>query len=95
MNGVNNFCRTEVLSDMIVINPVKMALIIQGEKMHLESQILQCPYCWENFEWINDPSDESEEMIEDCFVCCHPIHLKKVQTGSGESEWVALHEDEY
>lgn len=41
----------------------------------LDSQNIQCPYCWETFELVIDPSEAHQEYIEDCFVCCRPIHL--------------------
>ena len=41
----------------------------------LDSQNIQCPYCWETFELVIDPSEANQEYIEDCFVCCRPIHL--------------------
>lgn len=34
---------------------------------------VQCPYCWESFTLLIDASVESQEYIEDCQVCCHPI----------------------
>jgi len=67
------------------------------EKIELESIQMQCPYCWELFEWVCDDSDESNEMIEDCPVCCRPIHFKK-QGDSGFNEpshWEALSEEDF
>ena len=34
---------------------------------------VQCPYCWESFTLLIDASVESQEYIEDCEICCHPI----------------------
>lgn len=39
----------------------------------LETQKCDCPYCGEPIELVIDPSMESQEYIEDCFVCCRPI----------------------
>lgn len=41
----------------------------------LDSQNIQCPYCWETFELVIDPSEPFQDYVEDCFVCCQPIHL--------------------
>ena len=65
--------------------------------LELESRQMQCPYCWETFEWVCDDSDDSTEMIEDCPVCCRPIHFKR--SGSFEfgeqSHWEALSEEDF
>ena len=34
---------------------------------------VQCPYCWENFILLVDPSVEAQEYVEDCEICCRPI----------------------
>lgn len=39
----------------------------------LLEQSVQCPYCWESFTILVDASVESQEYVEDCEVCCHPI----------------------
>lgn len=40
-----------------------------------EKQI-SCPYCWEVFSVLIEPSLEVGECyIEDCYVCCRPIEL--------------------
>ena len=49
----------------------------------LESSIIQCPYCWENFEAIADCSVTSQEYVEDCEVCCRPIVMKVEITDEG------------
>ncbi|MEA1989623.1 MAG: CPXCG motif-containing cysteine-rich protein [Pseudomonadota bacterium] len=41
----------------------------------LDTKNVQCPYCWESFELVIDPSETHQEYVEDCFVCCRPIHL--------------------
>ena len=35
----------------------------------------QCPYCWEEISMLLDPSVEEANYIEDCEVCCNPIHV--------------------
>lgn len=63
----------------------------------LESKEMQCPYCWELFEWLFDESDDSNEMIEDCPICCRPIHFKKQHLNGINSApvWQAMSEEEY
>jgi len=39
----------------------------------LESQMYQCPYCWEQAEAVLDLSAGDQEYVEDCPVCCRPI----------------------
>jgi hypothetical protein len=54
--------------------------------MALQSQMVQCPHCWESFELVLDPAmieqlDEGEtsvSFVEDCFICCHPILFELV-----------------
>jgi len=67
------------------------------ENKELEIKQMQCPYCWELFEWVFDESDESDEMIEDCPVCCRAIHFKKLTTqGINEpSQWEAMSEEDF
>ncbi|MEA3405350.1 MAG: CPXCG motif-containing cysteine-rich protein [Pseudomonadota bacterium] len=60
----------------------------------LDSQNIQCPYCWETFEIVVDPSEEHQEYIEDCFVCCRPIHLIVEIDEVGDAHIQALTEDE-
>lgn len=39
-------------------------------------QFFQCPHCLEDISMILDPSnDGTQSYIEDCEVCCKPIHL--------------------
>ena len=36
---------------------------------------ISCPYCGELIEISIDSSANSQEYIEDCSVCCQPIHV--------------------
>jgi hypothetical protein len=40
----------------------------------LEHQFM-CPYCWETISMVLDCSVETQDYIEDCEVCCNPIHI--------------------
>lgn len=62
--------------------------------MDLQTLTVQCPYCWSEIEVVIDPSDQSETFIEDCFVCCRPIHFHKTENFDGSIELIAEHEDE-
>lgn len=70
---------------------------LEFDNIELESRQMQCPYCWELFEWVCDESDTSDEMIEDCPVCCRPIHFKKqtAQGIDGISQWEAMSEEDF
>lgn len=35
-----------------------------------------CPHCWENISIVIDLTTGSQEFIEDCEVCCHPIRFQ-------------------
>ena len=35
----------------------------------------QCPYCWEEISMLVDLSQDYQNYIEDCEVCCNPIQL--------------------
>lgn len=39
----------------------------------INNHIVSCPYCGESFEALLDCSIESQQYIEDCYVCCQPI----------------------
>ena len=38
-------------------------------------QFFQCPYCWEEISFLLDSSAIEINNIEDCEVCCNPIHI--------------------
>ena len=52
-------------------------------ELSLKTVEIQCPYCWESFEVVIDPSVEQQSYIEDCYVCCRPIefHVTALETG--------------
>jgi hypothetical protein len=41
----------------------------------MEETEVRCPFCGETFTILVDPSVESQDYIEDCFVCCRPIRF--------------------
>ena len=60
----------------------------------LQAHFVQCPYCWEQIEIVVDPSEEEQDYVEDCFVCCHPIHFKITMDEDSHPHITALSEDE-
>lgn len=36
---------------------------------------VSCPFCGEEFTTFVDPSEECQDYIEDCQVCCRPIRF--------------------
>ena len=34
-----------------------------------------CPYCWQEISFVLDLSVAEQNYIEDCEVCCRPIHI--------------------
>ncbi len=58
------------------------------------SSRVDCPYCGEAFELIIDPVEPEQAYIEDCFVCCQPIHLQVTVHESGEVEIIARSEND-
>lgn len=41
----------------------------------IETQLVSCPYCGEDFETTVDCSAGDQSYIEDCYVCCQPIEF--------------------
>ena len=37
-----------------------------------------CPYCWQQISIVLDMSVRSQIYVEDCEVCCKPIHIRYV-----------------
>jgi hypothetical protein len=44
---------------------------------------IDCPFCGEAITVLIDPTDETQDYIEDCQVCCKPIHFT-VRSSDGE-----------
>ncbi len=43
--------------------------------MQQSEQHFRCPYCGERISVLVDHSEEEQDYIEDCEVCCRPIML--------------------
>lgn len=54
---------------------------VYEEKTHAQTPIPMrehafiCPYCWEPITMLLDLSAGEQVYIEDCEVCCRPIHV--------------------
>ena len=59
-----------------------------------EYEFVNCPYCWEKIEVAVDCTVPRQSYVEDCHVCCRPIHfrveidsegLPVIQTGTDDN----------
>lgn len=62
----------------------------------LPEQIITCPYCNENNEILIEFTEDGavQDYIEDCQVCCQPIHILVDINGLGDLFIIAKREDE-
>ena len=62
----------------------------------LPEQIITCPYCSENNEILIEFTEDGavQDYIEDCQVCCQPIHILVDINGLGDLFIIAKREDE-
>jgi len=58
----------------------------------LQSVGIECPYCAEPIDIVVDTSME-QQYIEDCSVCCRPIHLAIHIRDNGDIQVQAVDED--
>ncbi len=42
----------------------------------MEEHFFQCPYCWEEISMLLEPSNQVQQYVEDCEVCCRPIQIQ-------------------
>lgn len=50
----------------------------------LQETDIACPYCGENNTLTVDDSAGDQQYIEDCTVCCRPIHVCLSVSTAGE-----------
>ena len=63
--------------------------------MHaLREEDIQCPYCGETISILVDCTQDYQDYIEDCQVCCRPIKLIISINESGAPDVKVLHENE-
>ena len=49
-------------------------------------ELIQCPYCGEPGELadVDEAETGTQEFVQDCDVCCHPINICVVVNADGE-----------
>lgn len=62
--------------------------------MHLESAVIECPYCGVQLTIDIDPSVGDQCYIEDCQVCCAPIELSVTFEAAGAPARVVTRRDD-
>ena len=60
----------------------------------LIDRTIECPYCGENISVLIDQSEEQQEYIEDCQVCCRPIVFSVTLDSDGDVGVIARSENE-
>lgn len=60
----------------------------------LEMRAVNCPYCGEKVDVSIDLSAGSQNYIEDCYVCCRPIHFSIEVDHDGELTLVNTFRDD-
>ncbi len=48
-----------------------------------------CPYCAQQISFVLDTSVRSQTYVEDCEICCRPIHVRYVVHGEDIAEFEA------
>ena len=44
----------------------------------MNEYFFQCPHCWEKISMLIDVSQNHQNYIEDCEICCNPIQVSIV-----------------
>ena len=57
------------------------------------SQTVQCPYCGEHYVSQIDVSGGSQQYVEDCTVCCHPITFRTEVDHEGNLLTIEIHRE--
>ncbi len=58
-----------------------------SSRVNTEEIEVECPFCGETFSIVVDTSIESQQYVEDCYVCCRPI-LFRVNCAENEEPQV-------
>ncbi|CAA0101185.1 Uncharacterised protein [BD1-7 clade bacterium] len=51
----------------------------------IQEHVVFCPYCGERISLLLDVSVSDQDYIEDCQVCCRPMHVTVIVDGSNIS----------
>ncbi|WP_320823352.1 CPXCG motif-containing cysteine-rich protein [Reinekea sp.] len=62
--------------------------------LNLIEQFYHCPYCAERVSLLVDPSEDNQELIEDCEVCCRPVYFSIQVNDEGDVDLQARREDD-
>jgi len=57
----------------------------------IETRLVGCPYCGEEFETTIDCSAGDQSYIEDCYVCCQPIEFSIQVNADGDLTSIDVH----
>jgi hypothetical protein len=60
----------------------------------LIDKTVECPYCGENIDVLVDQSEEQQNYIEDCQVCCRPIVFNVTVDSDGDANITVNAENE-
>jgi len=60
----------------------------------LEERKIYCPYCGEPIAVLLDCSQDQQDYVEDCQVCCRPIVFQVTVDINGEPDVQVFREDE-
>ena len=61
---------------------------------YLKEVDIRCPYCGESISILADTSNENQQYIEDCQVCCRPISILLKVFPNDHLSVEARHEDD-
>ncbi len=64
------------------------------ELNQFSEKTIGCPYCGESINVLLDASELDQQYIEDCQVCCKPIHFIISESFDGELTVSVYSEDE-
>jgi hypothetical protein len=60
----------------------------------LPFESILCPYCGESIDLFVDDSVDHQQYVEDCQVCCRPIHVSVTVHGEEGVRLVARAEND-
>lgn len=59
-----------------------------------EEATIQCPYCGETLQVMIDCSISHQQYIEDCQICCRPIHFDVSISDDGDVSVIVKDENQ-
>ena len=60
----------------------------------MSALVSSCPYCGEPIDLFVDDSAGAQDYVEDCPVCCRPMHVQLLIDGEGDAGIRLLRDDE-